>query len=105
MNIQKRESLNSLVEQIKNIISPEKIILFGSLVKFPEKADGDIDLLIIVPEGMPKRKTAQLLYSGISNVKTPYDLIIASSSDLKRYGQVQGLIYNEALTNGTVIYG
>ncbi|MCK6605673.1 MAG: hypothetical protein L6Q59_12310 [Ignavibacteriaceae bacterium] len=70
-----------------------------------EKNDGDLGLLIVVREGQPKRKTAQLLYSQIRNVKIPYDLIAASDSDPDKYGHIKGLIYYDAVKYGKVVYG
>jgi len=98
------EEIQNIVNQINQLIHPIKIILFGSAARNESAKDSDIDLLVVMPEGTPKRKTAQFLYSSISDIKTPYDIIIATPHDLETYKDNIGLIYKAILEEGIVIY-
>jgi predicted nucleotidyltransferase len=96
--------LNDLMGQIVNLVQPRKIILFGSHATGKPTPDSDFDLLIVMPDGTPKRKTAQYLYQNIFGIKIPYDLIVTTETDLIKYRDEPGLIYYSALRNGKEIY-
>lgn len=48
-NKQVRQRIKDLCEQIVRIVSPQKIILFGSYAYGNPTADSDVDLLVIMP--------------------------------------------------------
>ena len=93
-----------LVSQIVERVHPLRIVLFGSRARNEANPDSDIDLLIVMPEGTHRRKTAQLLYRDISGVKIPYDLVVATPSDHERYQCHGGRVYEHALREGCDLY-
>ncbi|MCF6183087.1 MAG: nucleotidyltransferase domain-containing protein [Bacteroidales bacterium] len=42
-----REQINNIIEKIAENYAPEKIIIFGSYAKGEQKADSDLDILVI----------------------------------------------------------
>ncbi len=98
------QALNNLVQRIVQEIAPLRIILFGSGARNNINDDSDIDLLVVMPEGTHRRKTAQLLYKNIRNISIPFDILVVTSSDLEKYKDSVGLIYREILTEGKQIY-
>ena len=66
--------------------------------------DSDIDLMVVMPEGTHRRHTAQKLYRDIQGFKVPFDVVVATPSDLIRYGNSPGLIYREVLREGKEVY-
>ncbi|HEX9974875.1 MAG TPA: nucleotidyltransferase domain-containing protein [bacterium] len=106
----KREShrftnaIDFLIESVVKEIDPLKIIVFGSWARGENKPDSDVDLLIVMPEGIHRRRTAQMLYRNIRGVSIPFDLIIATSSDLEKHRNNIGLIYSTILAEGKEVY-
>ena len=98
------QALNNLVQRIVQEIAPLRIILFGSGARNNINDDSDIDLLVVMPEGTHRRKTAQLLYKNIRNISIPFDILVVTSSDLEKYKDSVGLIYRKILTEGKQIY-
>jgi predicted nucleotidyltransferase len=47
-----------LVRRTVDIARPHKIILFGSAARGEMKPGSDIDVLVVVPNGVHRRKTA-----------------------------------------------
>jgi predicted nucleotidyltransferase len=99
-----RDAVRSLTEQIVAAVQPLRIILFGSAARDPGHAGGDIDLLIVMPEGTHRRRTAQRLYRTLSGIRQPYDLVIATPSDLERHRDNPGLIYGDIIREGRTVY-
>ena len=81
-----------------------RIILFGSAARGQAGPESDIDLLVVMPDGTHRRHTAQRLYAGIRHVGVPFDLLVATPSDLEKHRQNVGLIYSTILQEGIEVY-
>ncbi len=95
--------LQQIVRRIVEVVSPEKILLFGSAARGEMGPDSDIDLLIVkdVPH---RRRAAQEIRRHLRGVLVPVDLIVATPGDLEEYKDTIGLIYRPALREGKVVY-
>ena len=73
--------INQLVQQIVAAVHPLKIILFGSVVREEAKTGSDIDVLVVMPEGVHRRHTAQYLYRQIRGLGVPFDILVATPGE------------------------
>lgn len=96
--------LQEIVDRTVKAVHPIRIILFGSAAADQLGPDSDLDLLIVMPDGVHRRKTAQLLYQSLYGVGFAKDLVVATLSDLKRHATNPGLVYAEALRTGRELY-
>lgn len=96
--------LCSLLEQVVRIAHPLRVILFGSAARGEAGPRSDIDLLVVMPDGTHRRHTAQRLYAGIRHVAVPFDLLVATPSDLEKHRWNVGLIYSTILQEGIEVY-
>jgi len=96
--------IDLLVQRIVDIVHPLRIILFGSAARGEMHPDSDIDVLVVMPEGVHRRRTAQLLYRQIRGLKVPFDILVATPGDLERHKENIGLIYRVILQEGKEIY-
>jgi predicted nucleotidyltransferase len=96
--------IEKLVRHIVNEVNPLRIILFGSAVRGKIGPDSDIDILIVMPEGVHRRRIAQFLYKKVSGLGMPFDIIVATPSDLEKHKDNIGLIYRTVLQEGKEIY-
>jgi predicted nucleotidyltransferase len=96
--------INTLVQRIVKEVHPLQIIVFGSAVSGKIHPDSDVDLLVVMPEGVHRRRTAQLLYRKIRGIDIPFDLIVATPADLEKHKDNIGLIYSTILREGKEVY-
>ncbi|PJZ55864.1 nucleotidyltransferase domain-containing protein [Leptospira barantonii] len=96
--------LENLKNQIVSLVSPLKIILFGSMATGSSNDQSDYDILIVMPKGTKKRETAQFLYRKIENINRPYDLIVATEETIENYSNIPHLVYFHALKDGIELY-
>jgi predicted nucleotidyltransferase len=96
--------VEKLVSQIVEAVHPLRIILFGSAVRGEMQPSSDVDLLVVMPEGAHRRKTAQKLYREIRGLDRPFDILVATPDDLERHKANIGLIYREILAEGKEVY-
>jgi predicted nucleotidyltransferase len=98
------EDLDKLIQCIALTAQPLKIILFGSAARGEMRPDSDLDLLVIVPDGTHRRHTAQRLYYAAAGIHTPFDLVVATQSDVTNNMNNVGLIYRTAVQEGQIVY-
>lgn len=93
-----------LVSRIVSAAHPLRIILFGSMARGDAGENSDIDVLVITGDNTHRRKTAQAIYRALLGSGLPVDVVVATPSDLDKYGESPGLIYREALRDGRDLY-
>jgi predicted nucleotidyltransferase len=98
------QKIDELVKRIVEEVHPLRIMLFGSAAKEHMGPNSDIDVLVVMPEGVHRRRTAQLLYQKISGLETPFDIVVATPRDLQRHKDNIGLIYQTILQEGKEVY-
>ena len=103
MTISNQQRLSKIIQRIVEVAQPEQIILFGSAARGEMGPDSDLDLLV-VEEGVHRRRLAQRIYRNLIGVGQAVDIVVATPEDLERYGNSIGLIYKPALTEGKIIY-
>lgn len=99
-----KERLDHLVGEIIREVHPVRIVLFGSAARGEMGTGSDLDLLIVMPRGSHRRRTAQHLYCRLSGIGIPFDLVVTTADDLERHRNNPGLIYALALREGRELY-
>lgn len=102
--VSRETELDRLVSQIVETVSPIKIVLFGSTARGDAQTGSDYDLLVVMPAGTHRMKTMSRLYASISGITRDFDLIVATESDIVKYGDKPGPIYKTALDGGITVY-
>ena len=97
-------TIDELVRRIVDAVQPLRVVLFGSAARGTAAAESDVDLLIVMPAGTHRRRTAQRLYRELAGVGTSFDLIVATSGDLERQKDNIGLVYYSILREGRTVY-
>jgi len=103
-SVQKHDDLVRLIDEIVRIAHPLRIVLFGSFARQGARAAHDIDLLVVVAESVNRRATSSRLYGEIRGVRTPFDVVVATPSDLERRRSEDGLVYADIARDGTEVY-
>ena len=98
------EPIERLVSQIVEAVHPLRIIAFGSAARKEAGPESDLDVLVVMPDGTPRLKTARELYERIRGVGVPFDILVATPSLLDRHRDNPGLIYRTILREGRTVY-
>jgi predicted nucleotidyltransferase len=98
------ETLDRLITRIVQTVHPLRIILFGSSAAGELRPGSDIDLLVVMPDGTHRRRTGQTLYRRLTGIGVPFDVLVATPSDLEEHKDNVGLIYRNVLKEGRQVY-
>jgi predicted nucleotidyltransferase len=96
--------LDEIVARTVAAADPIRIILFGSAARGTMRPDSDLDLLVVVRDGVHRRRTAQAIYQSIGGIGITKDVVVVTESDVREYGRNPSLIIFPALTEGKEIY-
>jgi predicted nucleotidyltransferase len=96
--------LEQLANAIVSIAHPRRIILFGSAARGKMGKHSDLDLLVVMPDGVHRNRTTDKIYLGLWDFGFATDIIVVTESDIAEHGSNPYLILHSALKEGRVIY-
>lgn len=96
--------IKETIQRILTVIHPKKVILFGSAVKGKMGHNSDIDLLVVIPSGMHRRKTAQKIYRNLIGVGFAVDIVVVTEDDIEQFRDHNYMIIKLALEEGKELY-
>ena len=96
--------LDETVKRIVATVQPQRIILFGSAARGDMGPDSDIDLLVVVRDGIHRRRTVQTLYRSLIGVGFATELVVATESDLRDFSDEPSFVFRDALREGKELY-
>lgn len=99
-----KELADEAVKRIREVASPLRIVLFGSGARGHMGPNSDLDLLVVVPTGWHRRKTAQQIYRRLADLGFAIDVVVVTEEDIHRYADKPGMIIGNALAEGRDLY-
>ena len=96
--------IDELVDRIVAVAHPLRIILFGSAARDEMGPDSDVDVMVVVPDGTHRRKTAQNIYMNLFGLDRGVDVVVATERDIQEHGDNFSLVYYLALREGKALY-
>jgi predicted nucleotidyltransferase len=96
--------LDEVVKRTVAAAHPIRIILFGSAAREAMGPDSDLDLLVVVRDGVHRRRTAQAIYKSLRGAGFAKDVVVATESDVREHGRNPSLVICPALAQGREIY-
>ncbi len=98
------EVLDNLVCRIVDAVRPQRIVLFGSAARGQMGPHSDLDVLVIVPDGSHRRRTARTIYRALSGLGVAKDIIVVTETDVERFAGEPSLVIRPALREGRELY-
>jgi len=98
------ETIRTMLRRIIAEFDPLRVLLFGSRARGEAHAGSDVDLLIVLPEVLDKRRQAVQARRCLSDLAIPKDVVITSPEEIARRGGQIGSVLRSALREGKVLY-
>ena len=96
--------VGELVRRIVEVVQPLRIVLFGSAARGELGPNSDLDVLVVMPNGVHRRKTAQQIYRNMWGLGCAKDIIVVTQGDVKEHGSDPYMIIRSALEEGRELY-
>ncbi len=95
---------DELVRRIVQTVKPLRIILFGSAARGEMGQDSDLDVMVVMPDGAHRQKTAQEIYRQMWGFGLAKDIIVVTETDIRDYGSNPYMVIKNALDQGKELY-
>lgn len=99
-----QEILDELVQRIVQAVQPRRIVLFGSAARGQMGRHSDLDVLVVMPDGVHRRETARRIYRALSGLGVAKDVVVVTESDVRRFADEPSLVICPALKEGRELY-
>jgi uncharacterized protein len=96
--------IDEMVERIVREFNPEKIILFGSHARDDANASSDVDLLIVMPDGTDRKKSAIAAMRALGDLPVAKDIVVTTPDEISRRGDLAGTVLRPALREGRILF-
>lgn len=99
-----QDILEEVIDRIVAAVSPKRIVLFGSAARDQMGPSSDLDLLVIMPSGTHRRKTAQELHRCLKGLGVAKDIVVVTESDVAEQADNPATVLFPALRQGRELY-
>ena len=96
--------INDMLDRLIRAFDPLKIILFGSRARGEGRADSDVDLLVVMPEGTNRRAAAVAMRRRLADMPVAKDVIVTTPDEIDRQRNDVGSVIRPALIEGRVLH-
>jgi len=96
--------IQEVVRRIVDAVRPKRIILFGSAARGQMRPNSDLDILVVMRDGIHRRETALKAYRALHRLGVPKDVVVVTESDVEQFGDEPSLVIYPALCEGKEIY-
>ena len=106
MNQEVRAELDRYVSLISEMDGVMQVYLFGSFAYGSPKADSDIDLLVVVKDGIDPINMMREIKRGLQNKKVSVDILVINDTDFAERSKPDRVTLQWEIKNkGVLVYG
>lgn len=99
-----QQKLDEMVRRIVDAVHPLRIYLFGSAARGTTHASSDLDVLVVMPDGVHRGKTTEAIYRNMLGFGIAKDIVVVTEADVKTHRDNPYLIIRNALNEGKELY-
>jgi len=96
--------LDEIVDRIRRVLGPERIVLFGSRARGEARPDSDYDFLVITESGEPRYRRAAPAYTALADLPVEVEVMVYTPSEVDDWQNVPQAFVTTALREGKVVY-
>lgn len=96
--------LDDLVHRIVDAANPLRIILFGSAARGDMGPHSDLDVLVVLPDGVQTAPAENAMYRRMWGLGFAVDIIAVTEDEIEQHGSNPYLVIHTALSRGKEIY-
>ena len=96
--------VSTMVDRIVGRFQPERVVLFGSRARGDAAELSDVDLLVVMPDGIDRRDTAVEIHVALADLPAAKDIVVTTPAHIAQRSHVIGTVLRPALREGKVLY-
>ena len=96
--------LEHIVDAIRDVVSPELVLLFGSRATGGAREDSDYDLMVVMRDGRDLERHRREACDALHTIGIPADVLVRSASDYQRRQSDPGFLDWLVSRQGVLLY-
>jgi predicted nucleotidyltransferase len=96
--------LDEIVQRIRSVGNPQRVILFGSHARGDASSTSDIDILIIEDSTMPRYRRASHYLRALAGLYPAKDIVVWTPSEVDEWATVPQAFITTILREGRLLY-
>lgn len=96
--------LHEVVQRIRQVGNPQKIVLFGSHARGDAHLTSDLDLLVIEESDLPRYRRASRYLRSLVGLHPAKDVVVWTPVEVAEWATVPHAFITTALREGKVLY-
>ena len=98
------EHVAEAVARLVAAADPLQIIVFGSVARGEARPNSDLDLLVVMPDGIDRRDSRRALRLALARLDVPKDIVVTTPEHVARHRHSCWHIVATALGEGQTVY-
>ena len=98
------DKIEELGRRIAEAVQPRRIIVFGSSARGEAGPHSDIDVLVVMPDGVHRGHTTEQIYRRLWGFGVAKDVVVVTESDLLQRRDDPYMVIRQALEEGREVY-
>ncbi len=99
------EWMPEVVGRVVEEFDPLRVILFGSRAREDAGPHSDVDLLVVMPDGIEdERRVTMEIRRLLRDMPMAKDVVVTTPEEIERRGHLVGTVLRPALREGKVLY-
>ena len=99
-----RDILRQIVDRVRRVADPQRIVLFGSQARSEARENSDFDILVVRSSRAPRFQRSAPIYAALADLPVEVEVVVYTPTEIEEWSKVPQAFVTTAIREGRVLY-
>ena len=99
-----RDILRQIVDRVRRVADPQRIVLFGSQARSETRENSDFDILVVRSSRAPRFQRSAPIYAALADLPVEVEVVVYTPTEIEEWSKVPQAFVTTAIREGRVLY-
>ena len=99
-----RDILRQIVDRVRKVADPQRIVLFGSQARSEARENSDFDILVVQPSQAPRFERSAPIYAALADLPVEVEVVVYTPREIEDWSGVPQAFVTTAIREGKLLY-